>query len=1253
MSKINQIENALREIGGGEFQKLADSYLNKKGYHNINPIGSVIGANKVRKGTPDTFLRQKNGKLIFAEFTTQQTDISSKLKGGLGKCLEEIETGIPIVEIEEIVFCHTSLLSPEEEKKLYDEGRQKGVKIQIFGIGSISFDLYQKYPGLAQDFLGISIDTGQILEPGDFIANVGRNQLTTPLDTDFHFREQEIQQVLEGLENNNLVVLSGQTGIGKSRLALQVLRDFQEAHPDFETQCIYNRGSDLFEDIRTHFSQPGQFLILVDDANRITQFDYVVDLIQNQRQDQQIKVIATVRDYARDKINQAAKSLGATPEIELKPMQAQEIKDLVMEQYNITNPLFLDRIAEISGGNPRLAIMAAKVAVKHRNFDSIRDVSILYDEYFSSISNDLKKLQDENVLKVAGIISFFRTIDRSNAELMQLIQNIFGIATQDFWEAAQHLHDCEVVDIYEREVIKISDQVFATYLFYLCFFKKEILNFSSLINNFFPGQIGLLRDAIFPCLNAFNFAKLTAQMRPHIQKKWCDLRNSADTNNLNSLIRLFWYLLQSDALVYIRDSIEALKAKPVEFAPIDWAAENPDTDLHPLLDLLGLFKQANEEGTFRSALELACNYVKKISQAVPQFLHLLTKRFGFTHHSRLREYIIQRIIIETIWEKTDQGRNDLFSRLFLAVAKGYMPTQFDSYEDSKISVTIHQCNLIPIEAIFELRRTIWNGIIHLYQNPSLQKEALGILKSYGNSGYYPSQKEIVVKDAEVVIPFIRDTLDTDNFSHCLIVQNYLAMLDRRDIPYMEKLFENFRGATYDVYELLSFDYSNAGGMGFREFRIQKIIDYTNEFGLDDYLELIQQCVEILSCIDGNHKTHEVKTGILQALLSVAERDGTLYVQVIQEYLKLGNPIAIQQPAIIVDKLLQICGAKQTLKIVEESEYPDKRKWLFGYYLCLSHGDISPETIENLYELYRNAERSELPYDYDYLLNYAAQDSSVVVNVTNIIIEKTETDELFGHGLGSLFNPLSQVNKKIISLFSDHQTSLENAYMANIKVDRNADYYGATLGRILSANPNFILKYIDRVYDGYTWLSINADTRDYIFLWQHNDCDSIMSRAIERSLKHEKGRGYISGSYLSRFFIAHHNKEYPPDAVARQNAFLEAIIKEQTQDSDLMVFIFKLISHFPSERRKRFLEVFLKTNRSYKDFERLALEPDTWSWSGSEVPVYQAKIEYWESLLPLCNTADLLRHKLYIEKHVHGYREMMEAEKKSDFMQDQF
>ena len=107
MATVNTIEQRILQMDGGEFQKLCDAYLSAIGYGKPNSTGSVAGANKVRKGTPDTFFELPNGKLVFAEYTTQKDDLFGKLESDLGKCFDEEKTEVPVSKIEEIVMCYT------------------------------------------------------------------------------------------------------------------------------------------------------------------------------------------------------------------------------------------------------------------------------------------------------------------------------------------------------------------------------------------------------------------------------------------------------------------------------------------------------------------------------------------------------------------------------------------------------------------------------------------------------------------------------------------------------------------------------------------------------------------------------------------------------------------------------------------------------------------------------------------------------------------------------------------------------------------------------------------------------------------------------------------------------------------------------------------------------------------------------------------------------------------------------------------
>jgi len=622
MTKINQIETALIQLDGGSFQKLADAYLYKKGYTAINPLGSVIGVDKVRKGTPDTLVKLPNGRYVFAEYTTQQYKVYGKIDEDLDKCFDEIKTGIPISNIQEVVFCHTAILSAEEESAIAKKCQERGVNLNIFGIGKISYDLYLNYRGLAYDFLGIEVDTGQIVHIDEFISNYGKNKLATRLDTTFQFHEIEIGQVLQGVEDYDLVIVSGRPGIGKTRLALECCERFRELHREYEVRCISNRGPDLFNDLNVYFSEAKHFLILVDDANRINKFEYIIQLLQHQRENQRIKVIATVRDYALDKIQKSSQLYGDHIEVELPPLKDEQIKQLVIKEYDINHPLYLDRIANIAQGNPRLAIMAAEVVKKEGTFVSLLDVTALYEKYFASIRNEITDFQDRNLLKTAGIISFFQSVDRSNTELMENIENAFEIPRGVFWEAALRLHDLEVVDIHENEVVRISDQVLATYLFYLAFFKDQLLNFSALLDHFFPHLRHRLVEAINPVLNAFDSDAVEKAMLPHVNRTWESMVKAENDEALFQLREVFWFLKPTETLLSIKDRIQEMVEDPIDISKINFKADSfvPSSSL---LSLLSLFGYTDVE-IARVAVDLLLSYVVKRPKDIPFVLHILT-----------------------------------------------------------------------------------------------------------------------------------------------------------------------------------------------------------------------------------------------------------------------------------------------------------------------------------------------------------------------------------------------------------------------------------------------------------------------------------------------------------------------------------------------------------------------------------------------------------------------------------------------------
>ena len=415
MSKIQLIEQSLLGINGAKFQVFCNDYFFWKGYDFLTSSGSVIGKEKARKGTPDTYIPIDNHEYVFVEYTTKDRlgeakSFFEKLSSDVDDCFDESKSKIKNSQVKKVILCFTQKLKVDEHNELSQKCAAHGAEFEAHGIDQLT-KAALFHPNLGS-ILGVPIDTQQLLTPTNFIKEYEKGKLATGLSNKLYFRENEIHEALSILGKCNLLIIEGNPGVGKSRLALEVLSQFCNSNSTYTPICIDNKGCPIYEDIRVHLQREKDYILLIDDANRATKhYEFLINLLKEERTGS-VKILATVRDYALNIIVDASKNL-IYDKIKVSPLSDTQIREILeSDDFKITNRIFSDVIVRVAQGNPRLALMAAKVALDKQNLSAFNEIPKIYDSYYDEVVKEIGKLEDITFLKVLGIISFFKTIGK-------------------------------------------------------------------------------------------------------------------------------------------------------------------------------------------------------------------------------------------------------------------------------------------------------------------------------------------------------------------------------------------------------------------------------------------------------------------------------------------------------------------------------------------------------------------------------------------------------------------------------------------------------------------------------------------------------------------------------------------------------------------------------------------------------------------------------------------------------------------------
>jgi hypothetical protein len=1219
MSRLQAIENGLSSINQAAFQNLCDSFLalRNSNYSAFSRTGSQSGKQKTVKGTPDTFLLLPSGKYIFVEYSTNISAGVSKLQDDIKKCIDAKKTGIPLKQISEIILCVNFNLSTTEIQSLKDLLSSTRILLTVYTLDALGIELHLNHRDLTHEYLGLPLDTGQIVSIEKFIEEYGRASkgIATPLDNTFLHREKELQELKQNISLNDFIILTGAPGIGKTKLALEGIKSFLSENLSYATYCVSYKHHTLLDDLYQYFDADKDYILFVDDANRIDAFSQITGFYKATRKGK-LKVIITVRDYAFQEIGILCQEF-LPKRIDLAKFTDEQIIEIIKASpFEILNSTYHKEIVRIADGNPRIAIMTALLAKAEQNIYVLHDVSDLFENYFTTFITDDGEFANNFNIKCLGVISFFYTIPYKNKEITSSILNNFGLEYSSFIDAIDKLDKLELVEI-QFEHVKIPEQNLSTFFFYKAFIKDNLLSFQTLLSKYFDSNASRFKDSVIPANNTFGYPKVMGKLKPFLQNYW--KKNKSDEEKAYKFLTTFWFYLSDETLEFVYNLTQALPEIQTDTYNVTYENNAFSYSKNDVIELISEFFRFQHK--LKDALQLAFEYTRKAPEHLPELIHKIRESMTFDVDDEQTNFDRQKILFKILIDGLS-AKDKFLSTIFYELAKTFLGFSFHHTKGGrKMSFYMYQYPVPNTPTIQIFRKNVWDAVQKNFQlNPGKSFE---LLQSY--SHIHPDvSKDVMQYDVPMLVEIIKEQLSPNSFEHCKYVQDQIRWCKRNAVSHssFSDLLNKFKNSTYETFLKIDWDRFRDKEMyefdDYREYEKLKEAEIRSSFVFND----IEQVKEFYSTFVYLKKLTKNEWNYNTTLDHVIDENFTKNVQVGCELFKVvienNNEVNYIPRVVLRNHLNESQKAEIVWNIIQEKDFIHKALWELAFYDYLDDSLLTSKYVKSLVNTVSNMNDSYTIH-FDRLKRFLAIEPNLFQIILKTIVEKNEKDgtklqvwmDFFSEHFDQLGNDIELIKK---------------AYLQQDKIHNHFDFEGKGMLNILKKDSNFLIEYINSLFD-VKQFGISGDHKGLEFVWQVEGIENVLASVFDLVFEKEPYLG-IGDHFCNAFF-----RNLQTEHKEKASKFLLNYVRTNFNSYGKMNIVVDIARHSMRELFDDVLLLFLSLTQDKNIFSKIWWRGNGGTYSG-DVNIGDIEAADWRNIISVVERSDVGINLIPIKRHIN-------------------